>query len=147
ACGVALCMRPRCREESEKHRGGVGATLRRCPMLNAQRSMTVRRVCMLLLQLVLVGMWGRAGLADTKTFCVSGSSTGVGWSWGILPAGGGAPVLMATNVSVPAGTDAAGLAREFERSITMRIPMNSQYRVWRTEECGLQYFTIRGPDD
>lgn len=117
-------------------------------MLNAAMCVRDRRVGWLTAAVMVVCVASGAAKADRKTFCISGASDGVGWSWGIISQNGGL-VYRATNVGVPAGTDANGLAREFERSISGAIlnGPNQGYRVTRNAECGLNYFTISGPDN
>ncbi len=59
--------------------------------------------------------------AATQTFCVSGTSNGVGWSWGIVSNGGlrGRAVVK----PLPAGAGCAAFARAFVGSVNS-VPLS-----------------------
>lgn len=82
--------------------------------------------------------------AETQTFCISGASTGVGWS-STLQAGANVEIL-AIN-PLPVGANATQIAKEWARRINGQI-VASQYQAGPvcTQSDGSACFSITGPN-
>ena len=98
------------------------------------------------LAMLLLAFDAGAAEAVTKTFCVSGTSTGAGWSYGL--GGPGLPALQVTTDGVPEGGSAEDLARKWVDSINRAQgdPPAFRARFVRTAG-GRAYFSITSPRD
>lgn len=80
---------------------------------------------------LLLSVAAMPALAGTQTFCISGQSNGVGWSWGIISDGG---LQSRANVApVPAGAGCGALARAFVGSLNANA--NCTAKVSATNPC------------
>ncbi|OFX15975.1 MAG: hypothetical protein A2Z18_09255 [Armatimonadetes bacterium RBG_16_58_9] len=65
-------------------------------------------------------------VGDTQTFCISGTSDGVGWSWGIVQ-GGGLVCSVKFEGPLPRGADCEQFARQFVEMIKRICPHCKAY--------------------
>ncbi len=111
-----------------------------------QRSPSTHDVARRMTGLALIGVlaWASSAGAMSRTFCISGNSTGAGWSWAVVVNGSTFCQEMQAG-PVPAGADCAALTQAFIQSNNQNADCFQNYQaIPHPNPC---CFTILGASD